>query len=103
MWLLRFRRATPYRGGAAQSMPAEFLAYGLPAWSTYMVGALKISAAICLILGIWFPMLIAPAAILIACLMVGAIAMHLKINDPLKKSVPAMVMLLCSIGVIFLG
>ena len=40
--------------------------------------------------------------LLIAILMLGALAMHLKIRDPLKKSVPALVMLALTI-VICLG
>ena len=98
VWLLRFSRSTAYRGGEARSMPEEFAAYGLPGWFTYVVGALKVGGALCLIAGLWFHPLVLPAALVIAILMVGALAMHLKIRDPLKKSVPALFMLtLCII------
>jgi hypothetical protein len=70
-------------------MAEEFAAYGLPKWLLWIVGALKISCAFCLVAGIWIPELVAPAAISITALMVGAIAMHLKVNDPLVKAVPA--------------
>jgi uncharacterized membrane protein YphA (DoxX/SURF4 family) len=93
VWLLRFNQSTAYRGGQARSMPEEFAAYGLPGWFMYLVGALKVGGALCLIAGIWFRSLVVPAALLIAILMVGALAMHLKIGDPLKKSVPALFML----------
>jgi len=93
VWLLRFNRSTAYRGGQARSMPEEFAAYGLPGWSTFVVGALKVGSAMCLITGIWFPALVLPAALVIGILMVGALAMHLKIGDPLKKSMPALFML----------
>ncbi len=98
VWLLRFNRSTAYRGGEARSMPEEFAAYGLPRWSTYVVGALKVGGAMCLIAGLWFHPLVLPAALVIGILMVGALAMHLKIRDPLTKSVPAFFMLtLCII------
>ena len=98
VWLLRFNRSTAYRGGEARSMPEEFAAYGLPRWFTYVVGALKVGGAMCLIAGLWFHPLVFPAALVIGILMVGALAMHLKIRDPLTKYVPALFMLtLCII------
>jgi uncharacterized membrane protein YphA (DoxX/SURF4 family) len=93
VWLLRFNSTTAYRGGQARSMPEEFAAYGLPGWFTWFVGALKLSGALCLIAGIWFQPVVLPAAFGIGTLMVGALAMHLKIGDPVKKSVPALFML----------
>lgn len=96
VWPLRFSRKTSYRGGNAQSMPEEFAAYGLPPWSTYLVGALKVGAALCLLAGLWFHFLVFPAAAVVGVLMLGALAMHLKIRDPLMKSLPALVMLLMS-------
>ena len=97
VWLLRFNKSTAFRGGNATSMPEEFAAYGLPEWSMYVVGALKVGAALCLIAGFWFHSLVFPAAALIGVLMVGALAMHLKAHDSLKKSVPALVLLALSI------
>lgn len=97
VWLLRFRRSTAYRGGEARSMPEEFAAYGLPPWFIYVIGALKVGAALCLIAGLWLPRIVFPAALLICFLMLGALAMHLKIRDPLKKSVPALSLLALSL------
>ena len=93
VWLVRFHRPTEYRGGNAGSMIDEFATYGLPAWFAYVIGALKIGAAFALIAGIWMPYLVLPAAVLVCVLMVGALAMHIKIQDPLKKSLPALGML----------
>lgn len=93
VWILRFKQPTPYRGDSAQNMKEEFVAYGLPEKSAYVVGALKITAAILLIVGVGLPAVVPYAAGVICILMVGAIAMHLKIKDPLLKSVPAAVML----------
>ncbi len=93
VWLLRFNRRTAYRGGDAGSMSEEFAAYGLPAWFVYAIGALKVSSALALIAGIWLPALVLPAAALICILMLGALAMHARIRDPLARSLPALGML----------
>jgi len=89
VWLLRFNKETLYRGGKAKNLLQEFATYGLPSWFCYTIGFLKVSAAIALIAGIWFPFLVPPAAGLVAVLMAGAVSMHVKVSDPIKKSVPA--------------
>ena len=102
VWLLRFNRATPYRGGNAHSMRDEFTAYGLPAWFAFVIGALKVGSALALVAGLWYPTIVRPAALLIAVLMLGALSMHFKIRDPLKKYAPAAAMLALCL-VIILG
>jgi len=98
VWLLRFNKSTAYRGGTAANMREEFAAYGLPAWSCYLVGVLKVGSALALLAGLVHPPLVLPAAIVIAMLMAGAVAMHLKVGDPFKKSLPALsVLILCAI------
>ncbi len=83
-------------------MREEFAAYGLPAWSVGVVGFLKVTLAILLLVGIWLPVVTRPAAIGIAALMLGAVSMHLKVRDPMKKSLPALTLLGLSCIVIFL-
>ncbi|MBI3567787.1 MAG: DoxX family protein [Gemmatimonadetes bacterium] len=100
VWVLRFGRRTAYRGGAAQTMLEEFAAYGLPTWFAYLIGTLKIAASIALIAGLWFPIVVVPAAALIGMLMLGALAMHMKIRDPVRKSLPALGMLLLVITIL---
>ena len=96
VWLLRFNKSTAYRGGTAANMLEEFAAYGLPAWSCYLVGLLKVASALALLAGLIYPALALPAAIVIALLMSGAVAMHFKVGDPIKKSVPALSVLVLS-------
>lgn len=98
VWLVRRHQETPYRGSNARSLKDEFLAYGLPSWAFYLVGFIKISAAICLLLGLWKPFLVFPAALVVAFMMSGAICMHVKVGDPFKKAVPALIMFFCAIG-----
>ena len=52
VWLVRARTATAYRGGSAQSLKDEFATYGLPDWTFYAVGALKVGSAVLLIAGL---------------------------------------------------
>ncbi len=93
VWCLRYKKATAYRGGHARNLKEEFAIYGLPSPAVYVIGAMKVTCALMLLLGIWFSSLVLPAASLLALLMLGAIAMHLKVKDPLTRSLPAAGML----------
>jgi hypothetical protein len=93
VWILRAGRKTPYRGGGANSLRGEFATYGLPSWSMYLVGALKIGLALTLLAAIWIPGLAQPAAIALGVLMIGAFTMHLKVKDPIQKALPSIAML----------
>ena len=90
VWLFRFKKATDYRGGDATNMKEEFIAYGLPVWLMYFVGAMKISIAIMLIISFWVEELLLYNLIALAILMIAAVFMHVKVKDPIKKSYPAL-------------
>jgi hypothetical protein len=102
VWLVRRRSATAYRGSTAQTLQEEFAAYGLPGFAFYLVGALKVGAAVVLIAGVWMALPVRAAAGLVAVLMLGAVAMHLKVSDPLRKAVPAALMLALSAAIVAL-
>ena len=93
VWLIHFSKPTKYRGKGAENMLNEFKAYGLPAWFMYLVGVSKLIIASCLIVGVWLPVFVFPATVLLAVLMIGAIAMHLKVKDSFKRTAPATVLL----------
>jgi len=99
VWLVRRNRQTAYRGGAATNMVEEFAVYGLSPQFCYAIGTLKVSAALCLLFGLQYPALVLPAAALVAALMVGAVAMHAKVRDPISKALPASAMLLMSLAI----
>jgi uncharacterized membrane protein len=103
VWLFRPNQPTAYRGGDAKTMKEEFAVYGLPVWMMYLVGTLKVGAALALLIGVGIHMLVFPAALLIVLLMIGAIIMHLKVHDPSKKSIPAVVLLMLSACISFLS
>ena len=102
VWLLRFNKPTIYRGGQAKSMLEEFAAYGLSETFVYLISGLKAVAALGLIGGFFYKKLIVPSSLVIAVLMVGAIFMHFKVQDTAIKFLPATLMLLCSLGVLYL-
>ena len=93
VWIVRFGKATAFRGGDARSLKDEFRVYGLPEWSVGVIGFLKLLCATALLAGIWIPSLTRPAAAGLAVLMLGAVAMHVKVGDSLQKSLPALGML----------
>lgn len=102
VWLLRGNRSTAFRGGDAPNLKEEFAAYGLPEWMFYTVGTLKLSAAAMLLLGFFLPVLVLPGAALMAVLMLGAVAMHAKVGDPPIRYLPASLMLIMSLILVFL-
>ena len=102
VWLVRRRSATAFRGGAAQTLQDEFATYGLPGFAFYLVGALKVGAAVVLIAGVWMALPVRAAAGLVAVLMIGAVAMHVKVGDPPRKALPAVLMLAMSAAIVAL-
>ena len=69
----------------------------------YVVGGLKVIIALAMIAGLWIPALVIPAAVVLIVLMAGAFVMHLKVKDPFKKSIPAILMLDTAIFIIVLS
>ena len=101
VWILRFGKSTSWRAGNAQNMKEEFEAYGLPLWFMKLIGFLKLLLAVILIVGIWMPAFVKPAAAGMAILMLGAIIMHFKVKDPPLKSLPAFTFLVLSLILVF--
>ena len=102
VWLFRFNQSTIYRGGEASNMIEEFAVYGLSETFVYLVGGLKIVAALGLLIGFFKEKIILPSALVMASLMVGAIYMHFKVSDDAIKFLPAGLMFIFSVGIIFL-
>lgn len=103
VWLMRAGSPTSYRGGDAQTLKEEFHAYGLPDVAFWVVGALKVGAGLVLLAGLFVDAPIRIAAAVVAALMVGALAMHLKVGDPPMRSLPAALMLLMCGAIVYLA
>jgi uncharacterized membrane protein YkgB len=102
VWLLRFNKATNYRGGSATSMEEEFKAYGFSRFFMLCIGATKVTLAVLLLVGLWDVRCAYVAGATMAALMLAAVFMHVKIRDPLMKAVPAFAMLIMS-SLVFLS
>lgn len=89
VWLLRKNKPTPWRGGNATSLKKEFEIYGFPTSFMKSIGAFKLVLALLLIAGIWMPEITWFAATGLAITLLGAVIAHLKVHDPIKKSMPA--------------
>lgn len=90
VWFHRFNKDTGYRGGDATNMREEFEEYGLSENAMYAVGATKVTLASLMLIGLFQPRLVRPASSGLAALMLGAIGMHVKVKDPVKRAMPAM-------------
>lgn len=97
VWLLRRDKLTQWRGGNSANMREEFAVYGLSPGFMKLIGFLKVILGLWLIVGLWLPSITRPAAIAISFLMVGAVAMHVKVKDPLASSLPALSLLILAI------
>lgn len=90
VWFNRFNKDTGYRGGNATNMKEEFEEYGLSTATMYAVGAAKVSLAGLMLAGLVAPRVSRPASIGLATFMLGAIGMHIKVGDPVKRYLPAL-------------
>lgn len=93
VWFFRFNKATAYRGGEASTLKEEFIVYGLEGPVIYLIGGVKLLACALLLFGLRFKALVRPSAITLIILMLGALAMHAKVGDPLMRSLPAALLL----------
>jgi hypothetical protein len=96
VWFNRFNKDTGYRGGGATNMQEEFAEYGFSKNQMYAVGAAKVSLATLMLAGHAAPKLVRPASTGLAMFMVGALGMHIKVKDPIKRSMPAITVLALS-------
>lgn len=94
VWLIQPKKPTRWRGGNAQTIFEEFEVYGLSKTACYVIGFLKVSLALLLLVSIKFENLTAYASSGLALLLFGSVIMHFKIKDPLYKSFPAALFIL---------
>ncbi len=74
----------------------EFQQYRMPDWLRDMVGILKITFAVMLLVGIERPLFAIVGGVGIAILMGGALATHVRVNNPVFKMCPALTLLFLS-------
>jgi hypothetical protein len=102
VWLLRANKPTPWRGASAKSLKDEFKAYGLSTGIMKAVGTIKILLALMILVSIFYQPIEIIGSIGMAVMMFGAIIMHIKIKDSLKRSLPAFIFLCLSLTLLFI-
>ncbi|NNE31214.1 MAG: DoxX family protein [Winogradskyella sp.] len=103
VWLIQPKKNTKWRGGNATTIFEEFKVYGLSETFYYVVGFLKVSLALILLASIKYESLTLIGSFGLALLLLGSIAMHIKIKDPLYKSFPAFLFVVLNLVIIFLS
>lgn len=101
VWFFRFNQATIFRGGQASNMIEEFAVYGLDETMVYVIGGLKVLAALGLLTGLYYKKAVIPSALTMTALMLGAIYMHFKVSDEVIKYFPAGLMFVFSVSIIY--
>jgi uncharacterized membrane protein YphA (DoxX/SURF4 family) len=80
-----------------QNIVQEFKHYGLPDWLRDLVGILKITLALLLLVGIERPLFAVAGGFGIAALMGCAFFTHLRVKNPGSKMLPSLTLLVLSL------
>ncbi|MGB1020351.1 MAG: DoxX family protein [Flavobacteriaceae bacterium] len=99
VWIVRVNKKSIYRGGDSTDLITEFASYGLSVNTMYVIGIIKVVAALFLLISIFNKKLEFIPLVTIAALMIGAIYFHFSIDDTLIKSMPAALMLTFSLAI----
>ena len=100
VWLFRSSKSTLYRGGNASNLYEEFQVYGLSDYFL-IIGIIKVSLAILLLVGVFYKKLTLFSASGIAIMMLAAAYFHFSVGDELIKALPSSAMLLSCIIIIY--
>ncbi|MGY8976338.1 MAG: DoxX family protein, partial [Alphaproteobacteria bacterium] len=79
----------------------EFVYYKLPPWLRDLVGILKVSFGIMLLMGIYDEKFKIIGAGGLSLLMIAALLTHVKVKNPIYKALPAVTLLSFSAIIIF--
>lgn len=74
----------------------EFKQFGLPDWLRDLVGILKMTFALLLLIGIERPQFAVVGGVGIVVLMLAAFTMHLRVKNPIFKMLPCLSLLVSS-------
>ncbi|MCH5141762.1 DoxX family protein [Mammaliicoccus sciuri] len=89
---------------ASGKMADEFKRFGFPSFFNILTGSFEIIGAIGMIVGIWVPIIAVLAGILLGgTMLIAALTLIFIAKDPFKKAVPAIVLCVLSVLVIFLN
>ncbi|MCM3750278.1 DoxX family protein [Paenibacillus pasadenensis] len=81
-------------------MAAEFERFGMPPMFNFLTGLIELTAAIGMVVGIWFPVLaVISGALLAGTMIVAAFVLIVVAKDPFTKAVPALVLCVFSVTI----
>ncbi|MCM3213203.1 DoxX family protein [Niallia taxi] len=81
-------------------MAEEFKRFGFPSIFNFLTGAFELIGAIGMLIGIWVPYVALFAGLLLGGTMfVAAFTLVVIVKDPFKKSIPAIILMILSLGV----
>ena len=100
VWLFRSNKSTLYRGGNASNLFEEFEVYGLSDYFL-IIGIIKVSLAVLLLVGVFYKKLTLFSASGIAIMMFEAAYFHFSVGDELITALPSSAMLLSCIIIIY--
>jgi len=103
VWLIQPKKTTKWRGGNAKTIFEEFEVYGLSQSFCYVVGVLKVSLALILLVSIQFESLTFIGSLGLAVLLLGSIIMHIKVKDELFKSFPAFLFIVINLIIAYVS
>ena len=72
-WTIGYNRPSKFRAGNARNMKEEFAVYGFPGWVLPVTRVVKLSLAVCLLFGYFFPIVVKPVAIALTIIMLSLI------------------------------
>ncbi|MBH5318456.1 DoxX family protein [Paenibacillus sp. GSMTC-2017] len=75
----------------------------LPQWFRIITGYVQIVGCVGLVIGYWYPVMIAWTGILIGIMMLVACLAHVRVNHSIGKMIPALLNLLIAIALVFLN
>ena len=81
----------------------EFKHYGLPDWLRDLVGVLKMTFSLLLLIGIERGHFAVVGGIGIAVLMVAAFVTHLRVKSPVPKVLPCLALLICATAIAWIN
>lgn len=87
--------------GSEVQRKAFMESYRYPVGLMYFVGAMEILGGLGLLAGYWAPILAALAAAGLGVIMIGAVSTHVRIRDTANHTLPALVLLVLTLVVLF--
>lgn len=99
---LAFLGAGGSKLAGAQQMKEDFDRFGYPRWFMYFTGAVEVTGALGVLVGIFTPVLAVLGGLLLAATMAGALFTHVRAKDSGSKMAPPAVLLILAIIVIVL-